>query len=182
MNYLEELAIKYKTDKKLEDGGHGYTQYYSLFFEPIRFNQLNILELGVREGWSLKMWNEYFPNSLIWGLDNNEEGLCPDKFEEERIRFLLGSQDDQEILLNLVDKSGGFDIIIDDASHISPLTIKSFEILFPTLKSNGLYVIEDLHASDYGFYLPYGPSTKEYLANLTIPVEIFEEKIAFIQK
>ncbi len=37
-----------------------------------------------------------------------------------------------------------FDIIIDDASHVNTLTIKSFNILFGRIRQNGLYIIEDL--------------------------------------
>lgn len=179
---LDELATKYNTDKKINNG-HGYTKYYHDYFNSIRLNELKILELGVREGYSLQMWNEYFPNSLICGIDNNLEGLCPQNFVEEKIIFKIGSQDDAIFLNDIVKNFGPFDIIIDDASHISPLTIKSFEILFPTLNNNGLYIIEDLHVCDYQGYLPYGPSTINYLNNLKLPnSQLFNNKIYFIRK
>jgi len=37
----------------------------------------------------------------------------------------------------------GFDLIIDDASHIGHAAAASYAALFPRLKSGGLYVIED---------------------------------------
>jgi hypothetical protein len=179
---LDDLAVKYNTDKKIEDG-HGYTKYYHDYFDNIRLESLKILELGVREGWSLKLWNEYFPNSLICGIDNNSEGLCPKEFVEERIKFEIGSQDDSLFLNNIIHKYGQFDIIIDDASHISPLSIKSFEILYPTLKSNGLYIIEDLHVCEYKEYLPYGQSIKQYIKSLNLNNSLlFDDKIYFIRK
>ncbi len=178
---LDDLAVKYNTDKKIKDG-HGYTKYYHDYFNAIRFDNLKLLELGVREGWSLKLWHEYFPNSLICGIDNNIEKLCPEKFTEERIKFEIGSQDDNIFLNNIVNKYGPFDIIIDDASHISPLSIKSFEILYPTLKENGLYIIEDLHVCECVEYLPYGSSIKEYIKSLKLNNSIlFDDKIYFIR-
>ncbi len=36
-----------------------------------------------------------------------------------------------------------FDIIIDDGSHMNRDVIKSFELLFPLLNDNGIYIVED---------------------------------------
>src|SRR6266704_2979957 len=181
MTILDELAKKYNTDKQIN--GHGYTKFYHDYFNDIRLGKLKILELGVREGYSLRMWHEYFSNSLICGIDNNSENLCPEKFNEDRIIFKIGSKDDELFLNNIINEFGPFDIIIDDASHISPLTIKSFEILYKTLNNSGIYVIEDLHVCDYEHYLPYGLSTKEYIKSLNLlDCSLFDDKIFFIRK
>lgn len=188
MNLLEQLAIKYGTDKRI-DGGHGYTKHYSEYFDSIRLNKLNILELGIREGASIKVWHEYFENSTIYGIDNNAEGLCPNKFEEERIVFRFGNQDDRQFLTNLAKEAQGFDIVIDDCSHISDLTISSFEILWPHLKSGGIYIIEDLHCCRVApTYLRFGPPTIDYINSLDKNVyqikhaKLFNDKIYFLQK
>lgn len=181
---LDKLAQKYNTDKKI-NGGHGYTKYYHDYFDSLKLNKLNILELGVREGWSLKLWHEYFINSKIYGIDNNSEKLCPEQFDEKRIIFKIGLQDDEKFLLSL---NNNFDIIIDDCSHISNLSIKSFNILFPILKSGGIYVIEDLHVCDQPGYIFGGPTIINYLNNINKlqfninTVEFFDDKICFIRK
>lgn len=184
---LEELAVKHGTDKKFSNG-HGYTVCYEKYFEKIRNEKLNVLELGVREGWSLKMWTEYFPNSNIFGIDNNAENLCPKSFVNPNITFKLYSQTDRESLLSLATSAGGFDIIIDDASHISSLSIESFEILFPTLREKGIYVIEDMHVCHIGIYNPKNYTTHQYIddvlkkrSDINI-AEYLNRKICFIQK
>ena len=181
---LDELAQKYGSDKSSK--GHGYVKYYEQHFCSLKDLNLKILELGVREGWSMRMWHDYFPNSIICGIDNDLENLCPASFEEERIIFELGSQEDEKFLDEICTNYGPFDIVVDDASHISPLTIKSYQILFPRLKPGGIYVIEDLHVCDYDkYYLPHGPSTLEFLKVISDNVEskkIYENKIAFIKK
>jgi len=183
MKSLDELAIKYGSDKSSK--GHGYTKYYEKHLKARRAWNLNVLELGVREGWSMKMWHDYFENSKICGIDNDDEGLCPKSFFEDRIAFELGSQDDASFLNDICDRHGPFDLIIDDCSHISPLTIKSFEILFPRLKPGGLYIIEDLHVCDYdAHYLPHGPSARAFVDGLknVESKKVYENKIAFILK
>jgi cephalosporin hydroxylase len=191
---LEELCIKHKTDKQILKG-HGYSKYYEQYFEPMRNNNLTILELGVREGWSMTMWEEYFPNAHIWGIDNDFEQKCPKGFSSPRLHFHLGSQTDDAFLNKINKMAGGFDIIIDDCSHISPLTIKSHTVLFPLLKSKGIYVIEDLHTNfkepctewEYNHYNPYGIRAIDYLEklndnNITEKTFYLNQKMCFMRK
>lgn len=150
---LDELAVLTGTDKS---SNHlGYTKYYEDHFESIKDKKLNILELGVASGASIKLWDMYFKNANIVGIDI-EYSILSDIELSNRCSIEIGSQDDEEFLKNLTYKHGEFDIIIDDASHLASKTIKSFELLFPLLKSGGIYVIEDLGifypASEKGNY------------------------------
>ena len=183
---LEELAIKYGTDKKC-NGGHCYTPYYEQFFEKHRHENVNFIELGVREGWSIGMWEEYFTKANIYCIDNDMEGLCPSRFESPRINFTLCSQTDESVLNGIATSAGGFDIIIDDASHISNLSIQSFKILFPHLKKNGIYVIEDLHVCNLSIYNPEGFSVHLFLDSISGDADkrltyFADRKICFIEK
>jgi len=139
---LNELAIKYATDKSSK--AHNYTQFYQLFFESIRDIPMNVLEIGVATGASLRMWKEYFSKSIIYGMDLSENHK---QYEEDRIKVLVGNQSDKQFLKSVINSIGMFDIIIDDGSHISCHQIASFESLFSNVKPGGFYVIEDLHAS-----------------------------------
>jgi hypothetical protein len=98
------------------------------------------------------MWKEFFPNAQIYGVDFNPE--CK-RHEEDRIEILIASQDDASELDRLAKQAGGFDIVVDDASHINHLTVASFQILIPHLRRRGLYFIEDLGMSwlDYTEHL-----------------------------
>ncbi|MGA8233729.1 MAG: hypothetical protein WB795_19800 [Candidatus Acidiferrales bacterium] len=46
-------------------------------------------------------------------------------------------------LIRLSREYGGFDIVIDDGSHLNEHVIKSFQVLFPLLRQNGIYVVAD---------------------------------------
>ena len=61
----------------------------------------------------------------------------------------IGDQGNKEDLLKIVRASSkqGFDIIIDDGSHMNHHQIFSFTRLIPYLIPRGFYVIEDIHSS-----------------------------------
>ena len=62
---LKKLFKKFSSDKYL----HEYHIIYNKFFSKIKNKKLNILEIGVADGSSLKAWSEYFKNSKIIGVD-----------------------------------------------------------------------------------------------------------------
>lgn len=122
----------------------GYLERYDPIFEPWVNTKVVLLELGVLRGGSLLLWRDYFPLGTIVGIDIKppKQGAKP----PERIHIFKGSQDDPKFLSRVANETapGGFDIIIDDASHIGKLTKVAFWHLFDNhLKPNGLYVIED---------------------------------------
>jgi hypothetical protein len=150
-NYMDSLAIKYKTDKY---NSHWYTQHYDHHFKKFKSRKINLLEIGVggnenpyAGGNSLRMWKEYFKKARIYAIDVFEKiGI-----EEDRIRVFKGSQADEEFLKEVCGQIGPIDIIIDDGSHINCHVINSFRILFPLLKTGGIYVVEDTQTA----YWPY---------------------------
>lgn len=144
---LDSLAIKYGSDKSSLH--HNYCPVYEHYFAPLKDQPIFLVELGIggyhypdRGGASLKMWYDYFPHAKIVGVDiYKKTGL-----DNDRIKTFTCSQHNEYALPVLLTTNNP-DIIIDDASHINPLTIRSFEILFPLLKPGGIYVIEDIESS-----------------------------------
>lgn len=129
----------YDTDKiKLR-----YLEVYDHILVPWIGKAITLLEIGVYRGGSLKLWRDYFPRGTVVGIDRKR----PQDFRlGERIQIFEGSQADEEFLSKVANETapGGFDIIIDDASHIGELTKTTFWHLFDHhLKPGGLYAIED---------------------------------------
>jgi predicted O-methyltransferase YrrM len=140
---LNDLACKWGTDKRA--GIHNYTKWYEAMWAAQRLEPVKFLEIGVQTGASLRMWEEFFPNGRIVGIDVDPRCQV---LESKRVSIVIGSQDDPAVRDRLSEcHPKGFDIIIDDGSHVSEHMEKSFDLYFPILKPGGTYVIEDLHCS-----------------------------------
>jgi hypothetical protein len=164
MKILHELGLKYGTDKAHV---HQFTHIYDNIFYNLKNEKLKFLEIGVWLGSSLKMWEQYFINSEIYGCDimteeerkNNqqtaENGICKDiKFDEQRTKIFVTNQEQEEDLIKLPNN---LDIIIDDGGHTMLQQQKTLKIMFKKLKSGGFYILEDLHTS---YWKSYGANEK----------------------
>lgn len=180
-NYLTELANKYVSDKGTiaPDVGHhgprlGYTEIYHEYFDPIRHLELNILEIGIGGGPSLKMWEEYFPNARIIAFDINSYP----HLNTDRVKTMIVDQSDRTSLLNAMNSlSTEFDIIIDDGSHVCEHQQISLAVLFKYLRNKGQYWVEDLQTSDVDVWNQntslYGYNMGDNIGNKNT-VEVFE--------
>ncbi len=147
MKTLHEIGVEKNTDKATH---HGFTHVYDNILSHIRNEKLKLLEVGIAEGASLKMWEEYFPNAQIYGADifDNKH------LDNERIKTFLMNQ---EVVEELVKVDNDFDIIIDDGGHTMNQQQTSLKILFnQKLKSGGYYILEDLHTSDPSYISVFG--------------------------
>lgn len=141
---LCELALKYDTDKCPEwrgGTGHEYTPFYHHYlFRDLRPKR--VLEIGICTGASLRMWEEYWPEAVIWGADVDRNTFI----NEDRIKSLYVDQRDDRSLvsLSLWFWEQHLDLIIDDGSHSQQDQWRTAQTLIPCLNPGGLYVIEDV--------------------------------------
>ncbi len=138
---LDELGLIYKTDKS--SNGHNYLHYYEMFLKPIKYAKINLLEIGIDEGSSLRMWHEYFSMSdNIHGIDirGNYEYLE----EHSEIKTHIVDQSNKQQLSEFGQKYNDFfNVIVCDGSHVAEDDILTFNTLFPYLKSGGFFIVED---------------------------------------
>lgn len=148
---LSDLCREHKTDKCPHY--HNYVELYGTMFNPVRNQAERVLEIGVLNGDSVRMWEEYFPKAQIFGIDIQDTS----EHETERIRTFVADQANRKQLSQFIKKYGGeFDIIIDDGGHSMEQQQVSFGFFFPYLRPGGIYVIEDIHTSFPEFYPGYG--------------------------
>lgn len=146
-----------------------YCPVYERLFARRRELSVTVLELGIggydnptKGGESLRMWAEYFPHGTIVGVDRYEKHLdLPGNASAWR-----ASQTDVHLLNRIATKYGGFDVVIDDASHVTKKTIRSFEILWPRVKPGGCYVVEDLYGTYGQAHKPGNTATAEYFTRI----------------
>jgi SAM-dependent methyltransferase len=133
-----------------------YLEIYERVLAPFRYRRCSILELGVWGGDSLAMWRNGLPRATIVGLDLEP----PDINLGPRVRIVRGDQTDAELLRHIREEHApdGFDVIIDDASHMGVTTARSLQGLYRDhLRSGGVYCIEDWGTG----YLPDWPDGQE---------------------
>ncbi len=161
MKELTILANKYRSDKGSVEGScHEFTEIYDDYLFEQRESVKNILEIGVNDGSSLKMWYEYFPNAAIYGLDIDNKT----QYNDDRISCGILDQSKEEQLKAFTETFNvEFDFIIDDGSHHMRDQQITLGYLFKLLKPGGIYVVEDLHTSlcDNGTNV-YGRSVEIY--------------------
>jgi hypothetical protein len=142
---LMGLAEKYYTDKHF---GHDFfNQVYQKEFEKIKNTALKVVELGVHEGQSINIWREFFKNAKIIGIDCNINAANIDNNERvDLVSITTGYNDDVE-LENFSSLHNDIDLFIDDGSHLMKDQQVTLGKLFKSIKSGGIYVLEDLHTS-----------------------------------
>jgi len=157
---LAELGLKCHTDKAYL---HNFCNFYE---QNLNKNVTKLYEIGVLDGASLQMWSEYYPNAQIIGFDIEDKSML--KLNSNvTVKYL--DQGNITQLKDLANNSNNVDIIIDDGSHFIDHQIMTFEILFNSLKTNGQYIIEDLHTSTLlhsGYHFNNNKGTLQYLLDI----------------
>lgn len=175
MNDLEKY-FHANTNRVIYKWQH-YFDVYERHFSRFRDKEIVLLEIGTLHGGSLQMWKDYFGDrAKIYGIDINPN--CKE-VEEENIQIFIGSQTDRTFLSRVKQEIPPIDILIDDGGHTMLQQIVSYEELFSHIKSDGVYLCEDVHTS---YWLKYGGghnrqgSFIEYSKNLIDKLNAFHSK------
>jgi cephalosporin hydroxylase len=141
--FEDNHIIIYKSKKQIDA--------FCKFFETFtNFHPKDIFEIGIWKGGSTLFWDKIFNPRKIVAIDNllNDENVLT-KYDKKDIpniqQYYDIDQTDKERLIEIARKelSSSIDLVIDDASHLYNETKISFETLFPMIKENGFYIIED---------------------------------------
>ena len=139
MKTFQQLFDEHTGDSILKWSNYG--PIYDRHFAEHRDLPINILEIGVLKGGSMRLWEKYFPKANIYGIDIDEE--CQ-QYESDRTKIFIGDQSDVSFLRNVKAKIPKIDILIDDGSHRAKDQKITFEEMYYHLKTPGVYLIEDI--------------------------------------
>ena len=149
MDTLEQILNLHKSDKSTK---HDYHTIYEPYFEKIRYDKINILEVGILHGHSMLAWLEYFPNAQVYGIDIFTRVGSAEIPALKRKRTHWALCDSTSMVSQSTIKRKWpdvkFDIILDDGLHTLKGQAKTFMNLIPLLKEDGTYFIEDVCAVD----------------------------------
>ena len=182
---LKILMDNYGSDKGGKNNEHNFAQYYSQIFHNQKDKIENFLEIGLgtndinmpsnmgKDGKplaSLRAWRDYFKNANIYGADIDRNILN----DENRIKTFYVDQTNPDSIKDLFNQIGNkrFDIILEDGLHEFNANICFFENAINFLKTDGVYIIEDVYYKDQEKFIRYFEKTSY---NFSI-VDIFHKK------
>lgn len=162
---------------------HTYQIMYGKFLLPYyhQHPHMKMLEIGLGcdmdygPGASVNLYKKLFPKAELWEAEYN--AACVKKHMEDGmisdIHVLIGDQGNDEVLDGWIEQSGGqFDVVIDDGGHHNCMIWNSFRKLWPTVKSGGLYFIEDMQVAKARAYMTY--ETSSCSNDLIVPEKLKE--------
>jgi hypothetical protein len=146
---LNKIFNNFGSDK---GGRHNYGGVYETLIGEI--SNPTILEIGIgsenpymyangQSGGSLKAWREFYPHGVVIGAD-----IDPDSVRSVKAPAFIVDQTDEISLQNLTRELMNYselDFVIEDGFHDLHANIRTFNHIFPRVKTGGHYVIEDVH-------------------------------------
>lgn len=160
---LHNIYSKYASDVTYtgtdKNTCHSYLDTYEQLFNPLQTQSINLLEIGVSGGYSIQMWLEYFDKAHIYAVDV-AWWVCKFLFPRDRVTCITGDATKEETFQQIT----ALDVVIDDGSHYPQDQLASFKLLYPKLRANGLYIIEDIQDVD-SFIPELDKLTTNYVVN-----------------
>jgi hypothetical protein len=134
---------------------YSYLDTFQLLFSNKKETTSNVLEIGTSCGMcgSIKLWHDYFPNAIVYGLDDIKiEYIFPDIKEKDKIviNTPVDSHDPGFIKTNFSDNNIKFDIILDTLiteDLAKKLTV--LDLYLPLLKENGILILENIQSPSW---------------------------------
>lgn len=173
MTELCRLAVLHGTDKFSK---HRYTPIYYRLFKDRVVSVRKVLEIGIKRGASLRMWEGFFPSAVVVGIDSKTKNL----FNEGRICSFKADQGLPETLEGVAEEQGPFDLIVDDGSHKLRHQTSSMTTLLPFLKSDGIYVVEDIRSGDLDALRRVVP--KEFFHETVLTTDMTDSGLLVVQR
>lgn len=163
-----------------EDGASTKERFHLDIYDELFENlspRTKLLEIGIGKGGSLSMWSKYFPDGDIIGVDRI--AACK-QFERDNIKVYIGDQKDPLFLTNMAKNEKEFDVIIDDGGCHTADRMSAFSALFPYLKDDGFYIVENIETCyqlEFGSHLPTFMSFAKHLCDLTTKTQCADEAL-----
>ena len=130
--------VEWTSDKETD---HSYLSgYYEYEFEN-KSRDINLLEIGVAQGDSLRLWSEWFTEGKITGIEVNDN-LPRVLSDYSKINLIIADGFSDETINRFEDNS--FDYIIDDGPHTLASMVISAQKWIDKVKPGGKLIIEDV--------------------------------------
>jgi hypothetical protein len=146
---LEEIVDNQRTDKNTV---HSYLPLYEKLLSGKKNTAKNVLEVGIHMAGSIKLWNDYFKNAKVYGLDIMHINDVWDGIKHNEKIILHTSTDAYNpdfFITNFLNKNIKCDFMLDDGPHTLE-SMKQFIKLYSNIMTDdGILIIEDVQSWDW---------------------------------
>ena len=148
MSNLEEIANNDRTDKNT---CHSYLPLYQELLINKKETAKNVLEIGIYDGGSVKLWHDFFTNATVYGLDIMHMNNVWEEIKNKEKIVLYTSTDayNDDFFNNTFLNKIKFDFMLDDGPHTLD-SMKQFIKLYSQLMTDdGILIIEDVQCWEW---------------------------------
>lgn len=146
---LEEMVDNSRTDKNTI---HSYLPLYQKLLVTKKKTSKNILEIGIFNGGSIKLWSDYFINATVYGLDIiNMKNIWEGIKNKENIKLYTSTDayNDTFFINEFLSKNIKFDFMLDDGPHTLESMKKFINLYSKIMTDDGILIIEDVQSWDW---------------------------------
>lgn len=143
------MSMTIKSDK---GDIHSYIPLYEELLRPYRETAKNVLEIGVFNGASILLWEEYFTVAKVYGMDCD---LLPHGgLADLRLMIADGTHNiaigdaSNPAHIEKYFKGIKFDVVIEDANHDVDQQLQIYAALKTYMAEGSIYIIEDIQNID----------------------------------
>ena len=138
---LVELADNFRTDKNTL---HSYLPLYDKLLASKRETAKNVLEVGIYQGGSIKLWKDYFVNATVYGLDIMHVTNVWDSIKGKDKIILhtsTNAYDENIFKQSFLDKGIKLDFMLDDGPHTLESMIKFIKLYSQVMTDDAILII-----------------------------------------
>ena len=146
---LEELVDNSRSDKNTI---HSYLPLYQKLLISKKETALNVLEVGIYHGGSIKLWSDFFTNANVYGLDimNNDDVWEGIKNKDKIILYSSSNEYDPDFFItHFLNKNIKCDFMLDDGPHTLDSMIQFIKLYSQIMTGDGILIIEDVQLWDW---------------------------------
>ena len=141
---LQEIVDNSRTDKNTL---HSYLPLYQKLLINKKETAKNVLEIGIYHGGSIKLWNDFFKNATVYGLDIIHMNDVWEGIKNKEKIILHTSTDAYNkdfFTTHLLNKNIKFDFMLDDGPHTLESMKQFIKLYSQIMTDDGILIIEDV--------------------------------------